>query len=182
MKRKDLESLGLEKEAIDKIMDMNGDDIEQEKAKTRTAESERDKYKEQLESTTGELEKLKELKPEEMQATIDKLKEDLKAKDEEYAAKEADRLFKDTLTDAIKAAGGRNPKSVMPLLNIEELRASKNQGEDIKKALETVKESDAYLFGADEPIKNPVGASGGSGGSDSTLAAMRAAAGLPPEK
>ena len=117
-----------------------------------------------------------------MQATIDKLQEDLKAKDEEYARKEADRLFTDTLSDAIKSAGGRNPKSVMPLLDIEGLKASKNQGEDIKKALETVKESDAYLFGADEPIKNPVGATGGSGGGNSALAAMRAAAGLPPEK
>lgn len=182
MKRKDLESLGLEKEAIDKIMDMNGADIEQEKAKTKTAEGERDKYKEQLESTTGELEKLKELNPEELQATVSKLQEDLKAKDEEYAAKEADRLFKDTLSEAIKTAGGRNVKSVMALLDVEELKGSKNQGEDIKKALETVKESDAYLFGADEPIKNPVGTTGGSGGGDSALAAMRAAAGLPPQK
>lgn len=182
MKRKDLESLGLEKDAIDKVLEMNRADIEQEEAKTKAAEGDRDKYKEQYETATGELDKLRELKPEEMQATIDKLQEDLKAKDEEYARREADRMFTDALTDAIKAAGGRNPKSVMPLLDIEELKASKNQGEDIKKALENVKESDAYLFGADEPIKNPVGATGGSGGGDSALAAMRAAAGLPPQK
>lgn len=182
MERKELESLGFEKDAIDKVMEMNGADIEREKAKVKAAEGDRDKYKEQYETATGELSKLRELKPEEMQATIEKLQEDLKAKDKEYAEKEAERLFTDTLTDAIKAAGGRNPKSVMPLLDIEGLRASKNQGEDIKKALETVKESDAYLFGADEPIKNPVGATGGSAGGDSALAAMRAAAGLPPEK
>ena len=42
MKRKDLEALGLEKEVVDKIMDMNGSGIEAEKSKTRAAEQERD--------------------------------------------------------------------------------------------------------------------------------------------
>jgi len=182
MKRNDLEVFGLEKEAVDKIMDMNGADIEQEKAKTKAAENERDNYKEQLDTATGELDKLKEMKPEEMQATIEKLQGDLKAKDEEYERKEADRLFQDALSGAIKTAGGRNVKSVMALLNVEGLKESKNRDEDIKKALETVKESDAYLFGADEPFQNPVGPTGNSGGGSSTLVAMRAAAGLPPEK
>ena len=40
MKREDLEGLGIEKEAIDKIMDWNGRDIEAEKAKTTAAERE----------------------------------------------------------------------------------------------------------------------------------------------
>lgn len=181
MKREDLEGLGIEKEAIDKIMDWNGRDIEAEKAKTTAAEGERDNYKSQLETATNELGKLKDMKPEEMQETIQKLQGDLKAKDEDYAAKEADRLFTDTLKEAIKAAGGRNEKAVMALLDVKSLKASKDQTEDIKKALETAKESDAYLFGADEPIKNPVGPTGsGNGGSDSMMAAMRAAAGLPP--
>lgn len=182
MKREELESLGLEKETVDKIMDMNGADIEREKAKTKEAENERDNYKAQLDTATGELDKLKELKPEEMQATIEKLQGDLKAKDEEFANKEAERLFQDTLSEAIKTAGGRNVKSVMALLNMEELKESKNQSEDIKKALEAVKESDAYLFGTDEPFSNPVGGTGGSGGGDSAVAAMRAAAGLEPKK
>ena len=181
IKRKDLEGLGIEKEAVDKIMDWNGQDIEAEKAKATAAEGERDNYKSQLETATAELDKLKDMKPEEMQATIQKLQGDLKAKDEEYAKKEADRMFTDTLKEAIKAAGGRNEKAVMALLDVETLKESKDQTEDIKKALETAKESDAYLFGADEPIKNPIGPTGGgTGGSDSMMAAMRAAAGLPP--
>ena len=181
MKREDLEGLGIEKESIDKIMGWNEQDIESEKSKTKAAEGERDNYKSQLDTATAELDKFKDIKPEELQATIQKLQGDLKAKDEEYAAKEADRVFTDTLKEAIKTAGGRNDKAVMALLDVEALKASKNQTEDIKKALETAKESDAYLFGADEPINNPVGPTGGAGGSDSMLAAMRAAAGLPPE-
>ncbi len=182
MKRKDLEALGLDKEVIDKIMGLHDAAISQERERTKTAEADRDKFKEQYETTSGELDKLKELKPEELQATIDKLKEDLVKQEKQYADKEAERLFQDTLADAIKTAGGRNVKSVMALLNMEELKESKNQSEDIKKALDTIKESDAYLFGANEPFSNPVGATNNQGGGDSAIAAMRAAAGLAPEK
>lgn len=182
MKRKDLEAMGLEKEVIDKIMGLHEAAIGKEQEKTKTAEADRDKYKEQYETTSGELDKLKELKPEELQATIEKLKEDMERKEKEYEDKEAERIFQDTLADAIKTAGGRNVKSVMALLNMAELKESKNQSEDIKKALDTIKESDAYLFGSDEPFNNPVGATNNQGGGDSAIAAMRAAAGLEPKK
>ena len=118
-----------------------------------------------------------------MQSEIENLKEQLKDKDAEYAAKEADRIFSDTVKEAIKSAGGRNEKAVMAMLDMEALKALKNQSEDIKKALETVKESDAYLFGSDEPFMNAVGATGGSAdvGGDN-LSAIRAAMGLPTNK
>lgn len=163
MKTEFLKGLGLEQDVIDKIMAENGKDIAAEKAKTTKAEGERDNYKSQLETTTESLEKFKDVDPTAMQGEIDKLNQQLKDKDAEYAAKEADRIFSDTIKEAIKTAGGRNEKAVMAMLDIDALKGSKNQSEDIKKALETVKESDAYLFGSDEPFKNPVGATGGSG-------------------
>lgn len=122
----------------------------------------RDNYKSQYDTASGELEKFKDVKPDELQATIQKLQDDLKAKDDEYAAKEAERIFSDTLKSAIREAGGRNEKAVIGLLDVDSLKGSKDQTEDIKKALEAIKESDAYLFGADEPIKNPVGPTGGT--------------------
>lgn len=185
MKRKDLEDLGLEKETVDKIMDWNGKDIEAEKAKTKAAEGERDNYKGQLDAATAELDKFKDVKPEELQAKIDQLQKDLKAKDDEYAAKEAERLFNDTLDKAITDAGGRNAKAIRGLLDIEALKGSNDQSADIKKALDAAKESDAYLFGSDEPFFNPVGPTnnpGGGKGLDAGTAALRAAMGLPPEK
>lgn len=185
MKRKDLEDLGLEKETVDKIMDWNGADIEAANAKVKKAEGERDNYKTQLDTATAELDKFKDIKPEEMQATIEQLRNDLKAKDDEYAAKEADRLFNDTLDKAIVAAGGRNAKAIRGLLDIEALKGSNDQTEDIKKALDAAKESDAYLFGADEPFRNPVGPTNnpeGDKGLDVSTATLRAAMGLPAEK
>lgn len=181
MKTEFLKGFGLEQDVIDKIMAENGKDIAAEKAKTTKAEGERDNYKTQLDTATEQLGKLGDVKPEDVQTTIKQLQDDLKAKDDEYAAKEADRIFKDTVKEAIKAAGGRNEKAVMALLDMEALKTSKDQTEDIKKALDTAKESDAYLFGVDEPINNPVLPTNGGGGGDS-LSAMRVAMGLPAEK
>ena len=149
MKTEFLKGLGLEQDVIDKIMAENGKDIAAEKAKTTKAEGERGNYKSQLETATESLEKFKDVDPTAMQGEIDKLNQQLKDKDAEYAAKEADRIFSDTIKEAIKTAGGRNEKAVMAMLDIDALKGSKNQSEDIKKALETVKESDAYLFGSD---------------------------------
>lgn len=182
MKTEFLKGLGLEQDAIDKIMAENGKDIAAEKAKTTKAEGERDKYKGQLETATESLEKFKDVDPTAMQGEIDKLNQQLKDKDAEYAAKEADRIFSDTIKEAIKTAGGRNEKAVMAMLDMNALKESKNQSEDIKKALEAVKESDAYLFGSDEPFNNAVGATGGSGAGGDNFSAIRAAMGLPVEK
>ena len=57
MKREFLKELGLEQEVIDKIMGEAGKDVEAEKAKVSAAEAERDKYKEQLDAATVELDK-----------------------------------------------------------------------------------------------------------------------------
>ena len=183
MKREFLEGLKLEKEVIDQIMAENGKDIEAEKAKVTAAEADRDKYKEQLDTATTELDKFKDVKPEELQATIQKLQADLKAKNDEYAAKEADRLFRDSVREAITAAGGKNEKAVMALLDLETLKGSKNQKDDIKTALEAVKKDNDYLFTSKEPIDNPnpTGPTGGGGGAGAS-SALRAAMGLPDEK
>ena len=53
MKRKFLEDLGLEKEAIDKIMTENGADIEAEKAKTTEANTKLEDATKQLEKALG---------------------------------------------------------------------------------------------------------------------------------
>lgn len=183
MKTEFLKELGLEQNAIDKIMAENGKDIEAEKAKTASAEADRDKYKEQLDTATAELDKFKDIKPEDLQAEIQKLKDDLKAKDDEYQAREAERAFTDSVKDAIKKKGGKSDKAIMALLDMDALRESKNRDADIETALEALSKDSDYLFSSEEPIKNPTGPiGGGGGGTDSMIAAMRAAAGLPPEK
>ncbi len=146
------------------------------------AVSQRDNYKASLDDVNTRLKEFEGVDVKDLQVQITKLQGDLKAKDDEYAAKEADRVFMDSVKEAVKAAGGRNEKAVIAMLNIDALKESKNQSDDIKKALEDVKKSDGYLFGANEPINNPVGGTSGGGGADpgaDDVAALRAAMGLP---
>lgn len=155
------------------------------KAEYEKATSQRDEYKTSLDTVNTKLKEFDGVDVADLKGQITTLQEDLKKKDAEYAAKEVDRAFNDSLDKAITAAGGRNPKAIRGLLDLETLKGSKDQTEDIKKALEAVKESDAYLFGSDEPFFNPVGPTnnkGGDNGGMGSLASIRAAMGLPAAK
>lgn len=155
------------------------------KAEYEKATSQRDEYKTSLDTVNEKLKEFNGVDVADLKGQITTLQEDLKKKDAEYAAKEVDRAFNDSLDKAITAAGGRNPKAIRGLLDLETLKGSKDQTEDIKKALEAVKESDAYLFGSDEPFFNPVGPTnnkGGDNGGMGSLASIRAAMGLPAAK
>lgn len=117
---------------------------------------------------------------------ISDLEEEKKNIQKDYDSKIADRDFSDLVKESIAAAKGKNPKAIMALLDVNALKASKNQKEDIAVALKTLTEAEdsKMLFGAPEP--NPVGTGNligqvkTGGGSNADDAAMRAAMGLPP--
>ncbi len=113
------------------------------KAEYDNATSKRDEYITSLDTVNAKLKEFEGVDVADLKGQITKLQDDLKAKDDEYAAKETDRIFEETLKAAIKTAGGRNEKAVMALLDVDALKASKDQTADIKKALDTAKESDA---------------------------------------
>lgn len=151
------------------------------KSEYDNAVSQRDNYKASLDDVNAKLKEFEGVDVKDLQGQITKLQGDLKAKDDEYAAKEADRVFMDSIKEAVKTAGGRNEKAVIAMLDIDALKESKNQSDDIKKALEDVKKSDGYLFGANEPINNAVGGTNIGGGADpgaDDVSAIRAAMGL----
>ena len=64
--------------------------------------------------------------------------------------------FNSALDNAIISSKAKNSKAVKALLDLETLKSSKNQPEDIKTALEKIKSENDYLFESAEPIKNPV--------------------------
>lgn len=94
---------------------------------------------------------------------IANLKSDLEKKDADYQAQIADRDFQDMLKESIAAADGRNAKAITALLDVDTLKASKNQKEDIAAAIKVLTEADdsKMLFGEPEPnvlgIGNPIG-------------------------
>lgn len=169
----------LSKEIIDAIMAENGRDIEAAKAPYADYEA----IKEQLKTAQDGLKAFEQVDVSELQGKIKALQDDLSKKDSEWQKKVDAMAFDGRLKDAITAAKGKNAKAIAALLDVDTLRASKNQESDIRAALEAVKKDNDYLFDADRPAGYATGTGGaGRGGKYSPEeAAIRAAAGLKSE-
>ena len=174
MKTEDLKAQGLTDEQIAFVMAENDKDINREKVKA-------DGYKSQLETAQTALKEFEGVDVKELQGKIQALTSDLESKQTEYEAKIADMEFNSVLSSAISKSGAKNSKAVMALLDIDALKTSKNQADDISKALEQVKSENDYMFTSDEPIKNPVHNTGNSTITGSGSDIMRSVMGLPPE-
>lgn len=147
MKTDFLKDLGIEQEIIDKIMAENGKDIES--AKKPFADY--DGIKTQLTEANKTIEGFKAMDIDGIKAAADEWKAKAEKAEQEAAAKIADMEFNSLLDTAITGAKGKNAKALRGLLDIDTLKASKNQSEDIKAALDALKESDGYLFDTDTP-------------------------------
>lgn len=168
----------LPKEVIDAILAENGRDIEA--AKKPFADY--DTIKTQLSEAQKTIKGFQD-----QGADIEAVRKSAKEWEDKYNKAIADHkqemeglAFDGLLKDAIQTAKGRNDKAIRALLEVDTLKASKNQAEDIKTALESLKKDNGYLFDDDS---NPPPYAGGtgkpSGGKYSAeIAAIRAASGL----
>ena len=118
---------------------------------------------EQLDSTKEALKKFDGVDADALNKQIADLNDELKKKETEYQDKIADRDFNDMLKDAITSANGKNAKAITALLDVDALKASKNQKEDIAAAIKVLTEAEdsKMLFGEPEPnvveTGNPIG-------------------------
>ena len=184
MKREFLENLKigdqpLSKEAIDAIMAENGRDIEAAKKPYADYES----IKQQPTTATEGLKAFEGVDVKDLQGQIATLQGKLDTQAKEHEAKLADMAFEGTLKDAITAAKGRNAKAIQALLDVDTLKASKDQSADIKAALDKLKEDSGYLFEDEQetpPPYAPGTGTNGAGGNLSSGDALRAAFGLSP--
>lgn len=139
-----------------------------------------------LKDTQEKLKAFDGVDAEALNGEIAKLKGDLEKKDKDYQAQIADRDFQDMLKEAIVSANGRNAKAITALLDVDALKASKNQKEDIAAALKALAEAEdsKMLFGEPEPDVigggNPIGTVTKSGSQTGATDAMRSIMGLPP--
>lgn len=169
----------LPKEVIDAILAENGRDIEN--AKKPYADY--DAVKDQLKTAQEGLKAFEGVDVGQLQGKITELTGKLSDKDKEWQAKLDGMAFDGRIKDAITAAKGRNAKAISALLDVETLRASKNQEADIKAALEAVKKDNSYLFEAETPppFASGTGSAPAGGKYSSEINAIRAAAGLKVE-
>lgn len=141
---------------------------------TAKLETERDTLKESLKTAQDTLKTFEGVDVNELNGKITQLTSDLAAKDTEYQAKIADMEFNSVLDTAVSRSKARNSKTVKALLDLEALKASKNQSEDIKAAIEKVKAENDFLFESSEPIKNPVAPTGVPGQSEKKMTLLEA--------
>lgn len=194
MKREELEALGLTKEQVDKVLDAHHKELgpvqrelETARANLKAANETVETQKTTIDGLKTDLDAFKDADVSGMKAKIETLETDLQNKATEYAQQIADRDFNDLLKESINSVNGKNAKAITALLDLETLKASKNQKADVEAALKVLTEAEdsKMLFGEPAPEVagkgNPIG-SVNKGGSIDNDAALRAAMGLPPAK
>ena len=182
MKREFLQNLKvgdqpLSKEVIDAIMAENGRDIEA--AKKPYADY--DHIKEQLDEAQKTIKGFQDQDIEGVRKSAQEWEQKYNQAVKDHEAKLADMAFDRKLEDAITGAKGKSAKAIKALLDVDTLKASKNQDADIKAAMDALQKESGYLFGAEgnpPPYSASTGTGSYQGGQDSS-ATLRAAMGLP---
>lgn len=148
MKTDELKAWGLTDEQSEKVMAQYGKDVSKLQKENEKLTADRDKEKERADTAEETLKKFDGVDLEGMKAEVDKWKLEAEKTKTEYERKEAEREFEDILKTAISEAKGRNEKAIRANLDIEKLMKSRNQREDVKKALEDLKgaEDTAFMF------------------------------------
>lgn len=152
MKTEDLQKQGLTQEQIDYVMAENGKDLKKLQKENETLTADRDTWKEKAETAEETLKNFEGVDPANIQKEIDEWKEKAKQAEKDYEQKLADRDFEDVMKDVIANAQGKNEKAIRANLDIETLKKSKNQREDIEKAVEALKSSEdtSFMFASDK--------------------------------
>lgn len=170
METEDLQARGLTQEQIDYVMAEYGKEL-------NGIKQDRDNYKTQLTAAQTTLKSFEGVNVQELQGKIIQLTADLANKETELQKQIADRDFNDLLKATAEGYKPRNLKAVMPFLDVEKLKGSKNQEADIKAALDAVKKDNAYLF-QDVSIPRVVSSTPGPGGAATEDTKARANAAL----
>ncbi|KAF0340600.1 phage scaffolding protein [Pediococcus acidilactici] len=181
MKREDLQGLGLSDEQVNSVMAKHSAELNDMRTKLTSAEQERDSLKGQLESNQSELAKFKDSQKDN-EALQDQLKE-LQGKFDEVSEQSANELAqvrKESAIDlALVKSGARNPKAVKALLDNNAIKLDDEGMHGLNDQLESLKESDGYLFEGKEPDKpNPFAGGNPSGGTPANDNKLAEALGL----
>lgn len=154
MKTEDLQAKGLNQEQIDFVMSEYGKDVNVIKA-------ERDGYKTQLDTAQTSLKAMEGIDAAGLQTKVSDLTKQLQDKDTEIDKIKADYAFDASVKEAIRKASGRNEKAIMALLDVDALKASKNQAQDIEAAITALKKDNDYLFRSNVQVPRVVSSTSG---------------------
>lgn len=163
MNTEQLKELGLNDNQIQEVFKLRGQEIEQANANKQALEAqqaENENLKNQIKEANKQISDFKEL-------DIDSIKQ--RASEYETKYQESESKRKQELEDlnlqhsidlGLIKAGTKNSKATKALLDYDALRASKNLENDINSQIESLKESDSYLFKGTEESQQPSMAKG----------------------
>lgn len=162
MEREFLKGLGLEKDAIDKIMAENGKDIELEKGKVKDIQSQLVTANNTIKERDKQLEILKNSpdNPETLKQQIQQLQDDNKAKDEAHQKEIKELKVNSALEKALTNAKAKNAKAVQALLDLGDDVELNEDGtiKGLDEKIKALKKSDAYMFDDAKPSTSVKGA------------------------
>ena len=138
-------------------------EYEKQAEKIETLEKSVKDTEETLKSTQEKLKEFEGVDTKALNDEIEKLKKTITDNESSYKAKIEERDFNDLIEKAIAGKKGINAKAIMALLDIDALKASKNQAQDIETQLDALAkaENSKMLFGEPEPKNVGKGSSAG---------------------
>lgn len=142
MKTEELKAQGLTDEQISFVMAENGKDIGKVQKKLDDMTSDRDNEKNRADTAEETLKKFEGVDVEAIKTELADWQKKAKDAEADYNKKIADRDFNDLLKESITSANGINHKAITALLDIDTLKASKNQKEDIASAIKSLTEAE----------------------------------------
>lgn len=149
MERKDLMELGIEAEAVDKIMEMYGKDVNPIKQENESLKAEVKSFKEQVADRDNQLDEIKTKvgDAEALNATIDSLKQANKDKDEAHQNLVNQVKLDYEIKLALNEAGAKNERAVKALIDLDTVKINEDgQLIGLNEQLTNLKSTDDYLF------------------------------------
>lgn len=150
MIRKDLEALGLEKEAIDKIMDLHKIDTEKHKTDLEVKDSELVSKDVKITELTNSVKQFDGVDVKKLQEDVDawkvKYENDLGAEKKNHA-----------INMAITEAKPKNRKALMALIDTSIVKLNEDGSvTGLKEQLENEKKENSFLFEEEKEVTNPM--------------------------
>lgn len=143
MKREFLQDFGLDKDAIDKIMAENGRDIEAQKTIIGSKETELNTANKTIKDLQDTVKKFDGV-------DIVKLKKDVTDWENKYNADISAAKLHSALDMALISAKAKNPKLAKAALDIDKIKLDGDKLLGLEDQLTKLKETDAYLFDAND--------------------------------
>lgn len=148
MKREQLRELGLTDEQVNSVVGLHGQTVTELNSKLATAEQERDRFKEQLDSNQTELDALKESVKgnEELTQQLTDLQNKFNEAEKDAQKKLAEQQKDFAIKLALKEVNARDEDIVLQLLNKEAIKVTDEGLEGLKEQLDALKENKNFLF------------------------------------